>query len=102
MIRRPPRSALFPYTTLFRSGPSHGTASILTGADAGKVRYSPDPNYNGPDSFSYKVCDNGTTNGSTSAKRHTELLSRTPIEWRHLPVTDDDTPTRSAGRAPTL
>src|SRR2546430_11444446 len=24
MIRRPPRSTLFPYTTLFRSGPAHG------------------------------------------------------------------------------
>src|SRR5215204_7251461 len=24
MIRRPPRSTLFPYTTLFRSGPSNG------------------------------------------------------------------------------
>src|SRR2546427_4581713 len=24
MIRRPPRSTLFPYTTLFRSGPQHG------------------------------------------------------------------------------
>src|SRR3712207_8865130 len=24
MIRRPPRSTLFPYTTLFRSSPSHG------------------------------------------------------------------------------
>src|SRR5256885_11481444 len=23
MIRRPPRSTLFPYTTLFRSGPAH-------------------------------------------------------------------------------
>src|SRR2546430_9185748 len=23
MIRRPPRSTLFPYTTLFRSGPTH-------------------------------------------------------------------------------
>src|SRR3712207_7371466 len=25
MIRRPPRSTLFPYTTLFRSGASHGS-----------------------------------------------------------------------------
>src|SRR2546426_4074822 len=25
MIRRPPRSTLFPYTTLFRSPPSHST-----------------------------------------------------------------------------
>src|SRR3989440_11185634 len=27
MIRRPPRSTLFPYTTLFRSGPLHGGAN---------------------------------------------------------------------------
>src|SRR3712207_7980712 len=26
MIRRPPRSTLFPYTTLFRSGPAPGAA----------------------------------------------------------------------------
>src|SRR3712207_7407649 len=26
MIRRPPRSTLFPYTTLFRSSPGHGAA----------------------------------------------------------------------------
>src|SRR5256885_8191635 len=30
MIRRPPRSTLFPYTTLFRSGDRHGEANILT------------------------------------------------------------------------
>src|SRR2546430_12446712 len=28
MIRRPPRSTLFPYTTLFRSHDSHGTIQI--------------------------------------------------------------------------
>src|SRR5437868_9066685 len=27
MIRRPPRSTLFPYTTLFRSAPMYGTGS---------------------------------------------------------------------------
>src|SRR3712207_8064256 len=27
MIRRPPRSTLFPYTTLFRSPPSHGASA---------------------------------------------------------------------------
>src|SRR5258708_16132839 len=31
MIRRPPRSTLFPYTTLFRS--SCGSSSCLSGAD---------------------------------------------------------------------
>src|SRR2546422_5482021 len=29
MIRRPPRSTLFPYTTLFRSGIEHGTVAVL-------------------------------------------------------------------------
>src|ERR1039458_8520929 len=28
MIRRPPRSTLFPYTTLFRSGTPHGSTCI--------------------------------------------------------------------------
>src|SRR3712207_1578140 len=30
MIRRPPRSTLFPYTTLFRSGPAGYTAALYT------------------------------------------------------------------------
>src|SRR5260370_20598596 len=33
MIRRPPRSTLFPYTTLFRSMISTGELAILPGAD---------------------------------------------------------------------
>src|SRR2546430_10625945 len=39
MIRRPPRSTLFPYTTLFRSdahdAPSHGCQRRLTSGDRG-------------------------------------------------------------------
>src|SRR3712207_7492432 len=31
MIRRPPRSTLFPYTTLFRSAPRHGRGLGLLG-----------------------------------------------------------------------
>src|SRR3712207_9137874 len=37
MIRRPPRSTLFPYTTLFRSGPGgakDGTLSCMVGGEA--------------------------------------------------------------------
>src|SRR3712207_8960108 len=33
MIRRPPRSTLFPYTTLFRSGPRRVPALGVTSAD---------------------------------------------------------------------
>src|SRR3712207_7355116 len=37
MIRRPPRSTLFPYTTLFRSqGPERGPARAEPGAVAGR------------------------------------------------------------------
>src|SRR3712207_8949180 len=37
MIRRPPRSTLFPYTTLFRSGRGHGLhGGRLRGDDRGR------------------------------------------------------------------
>src|SRR3712207_9261078 len=32
MIRRPPRSTLFPYTTLFRSAPDAGVRAVTVGA----------------------------------------------------------------------
>src|SRR3712207_6887168 len=34
MIRRPPRSTLFPYTTLFRSGSTRSRGGRATGKDA--------------------------------------------------------------------
>src|SRR3712207_7437425 len=33
MIRRPPRSTLFPYTTLFRSRAEHGDDDLVAGED---------------------------------------------------------------------
>src|SRR3712207_8305116 len=33
MIRRPPRSTLFPYTTLFRSVPAEGRRAALVGVE---------------------------------------------------------------------
>src|SRR2546430_5356700 len=38
MIRRPPRSTLFPYTTLFRSVMISSVAAAQSVVDAGKVR----------------------------------------------------------------
>src|SRR5256885_17231279 len=38
MIRRPPRSTLFPYTTLFRSGPSSWRRRACTRRDRGAAR----------------------------------------------------------------
>src|SRR5947208_4423572 len=45
MIRRPPRSTLFPYTTLFRSYPAPESAGLgvhLTLDMAGQARFGPD------------------------------------------------------------
>jgi hypothetical protein len=36
------------------SGPTHGT---LTNHNNGTFTYTPDPDYNGPDSFIYEICD---------------------------------------------
>src|SRR3712207_8773950 len=38
MIRRPPRSTLFPYTTLFRSGPDEGAWVGVGGLDVAADR----------------------------------------------------------------
>src|SRR2546430_13457911 len=39
MIRRPPRSTLFPYTTLFRSEPRGGAAATDDSIDRGTCTY---------------------------------------------------------------
>src|SRR5436190_18545135 len=48
MIRRPPRSTLFPYTTLFRSKASlfsvQPSVTVLPGATTGTLTYTPAPN----------------------------------------------------------
>src|SRR5256885_13108795 len=42
MIRRPPRSTLFPYTTLYRSPVAHGNAGTLLAQDQNYVYFSND------------------------------------------------------------
>src|SRR3712207_7347377 len=58
MIRRPPRSTLFPYTTLFRSRQRRhrrrrlGGARVVTGEDAAallRARYGAEPDFIPPD-----------------------------------------------------
>src|SRR3989442_10714523 len=83
MIRRPPRSTLFPYTTLFRSGPlagqrfrgraqglgwreSHGGLSPLAGREAA-------------------VCDRQVRGSALRSEEHTsELQSRPHLVCRLL------------------
>ena len=43
-------------TSVSPTADTHGTVRHSSGT----ITYSPDPNYNGPASFTYEVCDNGT------------------------------------------
>src|SRR6185369_12255157 len=52
---------------------THGSVSLSSGT----ITYSPDSNYNGPASFTYQVCDNGTTNGAADSKCTTGTVNVT-------------------------
>src|SRR2546430_4648384 len=66
MIRRPPRSTLFPYTTLFRSGELRRTRKLRLGQAAS------DPG--APDFMAYTRCDLGTPS-LTGDRKSTRLNS---------------------------
>src|SRR3712207_8780038 len=85
MIRRPPRSTLFPYTTLFRSSSAHApattrsTAAVVTSQKSKPLIDSAKPN---PKS---KVNHGRTANSRNRSEEHTsELQSRQYLVCRLL------------------
>jgi endonuclease G len=52
---------------------THGTVTL----DSGVVTYTPTAGYNGTASFTYTVCDNGTTNGAPDSKCTTGTVNLT-------------------------
>jgi hypothetical protein len=80
-----------PVVTATVSDPPHGTA-IIVGAD---VRYNPDPNYFGPDSFSYTIRD---SDGETATA--TVVVTVTPVN--DTPVAQVDTFTVAEDSGATL
>ncbi|HUJ13808.1 MAG TPA: DNA/RNA non-specific endonuclease [Thermoanaerobaculia bacterium] len=64
---------------------THGAVSLASG----QITYVPSSNYNGPDAFTYTVCDNGTTAGVSDSKCATATVNVTVN-----PV--DDAPTIAA------
>src|SRR2546428_9453503 len=85
MIRRPPRSTLFPYTTLFRS---NLTTNALKFTEAGYVEIVTQEL--GPSQVEFAVRDSGKGISpdvveSLRSEEHTsELQSRSDIVWRLL------------------
>src|SRR5207302_36051 len=64
----------------------HGTASL----SGGSITYTPAADYNGPDSFSYTVTDNGTTNGAADPKTAAGTVQITVTEVNDAPTATDD------------
>jgi N,N-dimethylformamidase beta subunit-like protein/uncharacterized protein DUF4082/cadherin-like protein/Big-like domain-containing protein/purple acid phosphatase-like protein len=48
--------------------PAHGSASLGTGANAGKLLYTPQADFVGADSLGYRVCDDGSPSQCASAQ----------------------------------
>src|SRR3712207_7233149 len=83
MIRRPPRSTLFPYTTLFRSGPGATPRQRL---EPGHLRQRADPLAGrGRDGLADRVLAVGLDRPSPRSEEHTsELQSRQYLVCRLL------------------
>jgi endonuclease G len=74
---------------------THGAVTL----SSGQVTYTPAHNYNGPASFDYRVCDNGTTNGAADSLCSNGTVNVTVISVNDAPVavndpaiTNEDTP----------
>jgi large repetitive protein len=66
------------------SHPAHGTVELITsGTDAGKVRYTPNANYNGSDNFNYKAND-----GTADSNEATVSVTVTAVNDAPVAVND--------------
>src|SRR5437588_5640268 len=82
MIRRPPRSTLFPYTTLFRSGRARH-CRIGGGCHDGRAGRSSDRRLSGLVRLPWRLCRKSTL--ATRSEEHTsELQSHSDLVCRLL------------------
>src|SRR3712207_7911813 len=81
MIRRPPRSTLFPYTTLFRSASATMSITVTVG-----IPLKPAPIFNGvTEVFDPKSCSTLVVGWGPRSEEHTsELQSRQYLVCRLL------------------
>ena len=80
---------LIPSTVAIGTGPAHGTVSI--NAVTGVITYTPAANYNGPDSFTYRVCDDGTPLPSLCSNLATVTINVLPVNDAPVAVNDNAT-----------
>ena len=65
------------------SGPQHGTASVNLDKT---IRYTPNQDFNGTDSITYRITDNGTTGGQSDPKSAEAQISITVTSVNDPPV----------------
>lgn len=73
-------------TAVTATANTHGAVSLINGT----VTYTPELEYNGPASFTYTVCDNGTTNGVLDSKCADGTVNVTVTEVNDPPIATDD------------
>src|SRR6185436_6923543 len=81
--------------TVVSSGPNapsalHGTVTVN---GDGTLSYTADANYNGSDTITYTIQDNGTTNGSPDPLTSTSTVAVTVTEVNDAPTATADTAT---------
>jgi hypothetical protein len=82
-------SQILTVTSVTSTPNTHGSVTLISG----QVNYSPDANYNGPASFDYQVCDDGTTNGAADPKCATSVVNLTVDPVNDAPTAVDDSAT---------
>jgi DNA/RNA endonuclease G (NUC1) len=82
-------------TSVTAGANTHGTVGLTSGT----ITYTPDANFNGAASFTYSMCDDGTTNGSPDSKCASATVNITVTAVNDNPTaaddsasTDEDTP----------
>ncbi|MDZ5623429.1 tandem-95 repeat protein, partial [Nocardioides sp. HM23] len=74
------------------SAPAHGTAMLVTsGADAGKILYTPNANYVGPDSFTYRATDGGLDSNVATVSVTVSGVNDAPVAVDDAAETAEDT-----------
>ncbi|MCG8406610.1 MAG: tandem-95 repeat protein [Phycisphaerales bacterium] len=86
-----PDGNIAPSSVSVVSGPSHGT--VLVNAVNGAITYTPTANFNGSDSFSYEVCDDGPPIlcDTASVAITVHPINDPPVAENDTAVTDEDT-----------
>src|SRR5258708_29742299 len=89
MIRRPPRSTLFPYTTLFRSYQWYKGGSVLAGQTGNSLNLA---NVSASDAGTYSVVISGTcgspvTNSASMTVNQNVIVATAPVSLTNCPGT---------------